>query len=64
MEQLKEFAHIGLLNYDPEGDSAAIIDDLKWNVQDDPAMEGCSVDDVRRLAPFPTHCFSMHHETT
>ncbi|OJJ83780.1 uncharacterized protein ASPGLDRAFT_82485 [Aspergillus glaucus CBS 516.65] len=40
MEQLKGFARIGLLNYDPEGDGAAIIDDLEWNVQDDPAMEG------------------------
>lgn len=64
MERLKVFARIGLLNYDPEGDGAAIIDDLKWNVQDDPAMEGCPVDDVRWLAPFPIHCFYVHHEST
>lgn len=47
MERLKGFARIGLLNYDPEGDGAAIIDDLEWNFQDDPAMERCPVDDVR-----------------
>lgn len=47
-----EFAHVNLLNssIDSEGDGAAIIDYLEWNIQEDPAMERCSVDDVIWLA--------------
>ncbi|BCR92009.1 uncharacterized protein ACHE_70852S [Aspergillus chevalieri] len=43
-----EFAHVNLLNssIDSEGDGAAIIDYLEWNIQEDPAMERCSVDDM------------------
>lgn len=29
-----------------------IIDKLEWNVQGGPALEGCSVDDVRRYQYF------------
>lgn len=39
MEWSKEFTCIGLLKYDPEGDGAAIIDDLEWNIQENLAME-------------------------
>lgn len=51
MGKLKEFASVKLLDssIDPESSGAAIIDDLAWNVQENPAMEGCSVYDVRRL---------------
>ncbi|OJJ83779.1 uncharacterized protein ASPGLDRAFT_25982 [Aspergillus glaucus CBS 516.65] len=54
MERLKEFASTKLLDssVDPEGDGAAIIDKLEWNVQGDPALEGCSVNDVRRYQYF------------
>lgn len=55
MERLKEFARCKLLNsdLDPEGDGAVIINDLEWNVQEDPVMERCSVDEVRRLVMGP-----------
>lgn len=51
MDRLKEFARRNLLNSanDLEGDGEAIIDGLEWNIQEDPAMDGCSVDEVRRL---------------
>lgn len=54
MERLKEFASTKLLDssVDPEGDGAAIIDKLEWNVQGHLALEGCSVDDVRRYQYF------------
>lgn len=51
MGRLKEFARRKLLNsdLDLEGDGAAIIDDLEWNIQEDPAMDRCSIDEARRL---------------
>lgn len=58
MSRLMEFAHVNLLNssIDSEGDGAAIIDYLEWNIQEDPAMERCSVDDVIWLACWLSIC--------
>lgn len=50
MERLKDFARTNILSptNNREGGGAAIIDLLEWNVQEDPAMEGCSFGEVRR----------------
>lgn len=54
MERLKEFAQKSLLSrWEREPDGEAMLEQLEYNVQQDPLLENCSKVEIWRYEPGP-----------